>query len=146
MLHVGTRAHGEFGGVRAEAYPAWREEHPTETTKSELENQGYYYAWGGSGRLFADLELPRFAVGVYGRYGKYNSREGLDRAQETITFDVNAIDRALEASAWMRFFSLTQSGFFVEASLTEQRRWSNVGGEHATTRLRRVSLELGFRR
>ncbi|MFW6052024.1 MAG: DUF3943 domain-containing protein [Myxococcota bacterium] len=142
-MRLGARLHGQFGGVYSAAFPAWFADHPDERPKTILEREGYYYGWGGSGRLYGELEVPIGAFGAMARYGMWNSREGLDRSQEELTADVRGRDRALDWEAWLRLRPF-DVGVFLELACMGQSRWSWVEGYRARQRLVTYQASVGW--
>ncbi len=137
-----VRGHVDFAGLHAAAYPRWNAAHPDEIEKTILVKHGYYYGWGASGRVELEVTRPGVSAGAVLQYGRYGSQEGLDRSQETVTFDVEAADRILEAEAWLRLAPRGGRGF-VEARVSHQDRDGAVGELTSSQTLRRYLLEVG---
>lgn len=142
-LRVSARLHGDFAGIHALPYHRWKEANPDVVEKTILRKQGYYYGWGGSGRLAVELNLPRLSLGASLAYGYYASQEGLDRNQEEVTADVEANDAVLDYEAWLRATPFGGGGF-LEMRLSQQSRRAQLGRFDASQDLRRYSLRLGY--
>jgi len=141
-LRISARAHADFAGLEALSYERWREAHPDAVEKTILRKQGYYYGWGVSGRLSAELSLPRVTLGARASYGYYDSKEGLDRNQEEVTADVQASDTVLDYEAWLRASPLGRR-LYLELRLSHQARRAHLGGFDASEDLRRYGLRVG---
>jgi hypothetical protein len=141
FLRVSARAHLDLVGVHAASYPAWEEAHPGAVEKTVLRRHGYYYGWGGSGRLAVELQAPYVGAGGALFYGRYASIEGLDRSQEEVTFDVEASDTVLDYEAWLRVSPWSR--LYLQARLTHQSRDGRVGGVDSERDRRRYLVELG---
>lgn len=144
-VHLGLRMHGEFGGVRSAAFEDWLAANPDERAKTVLTRHSYYFGWGGSGRVNAEVHLPFVQLGAAARLGAWASREGLDRNQEELTADVRGRDRALDWEAWLRVLPF-DFGLFLELTHRARHRWSWLEGFHRTQRLRQTHLSLGLLR
>lgn len=140
-LSLFARINADFAGIDSAAYGAWKAGHPDVQEKSILLKQGYYYAWGASGRLSIEIALPAFSLGGSIWAGRYDSQEGLDRSQHRVTADVDAHDRVLEHDAWLRLTSL--SPVYVEVRTTRQSRESRLGGVHRDRSRDVHTVELG---
>jgi hypothetical protein len=127
-LTLTARAGADFAGVDSAAYAPWKADHPDVREKSILAKQGYYYAWGASGRLSIEFVLPQLALGGSIWAARWNSQEGLDRSQHAVTADVDAHDRATEHEAWLRVTPLPP--VYVELRTTTTERESRLGGVH----------------
>jgi hypothetical protein len=133
----------DYAGIHALALDRWYSENPDEVGKTVLAEQGYYYAWGGSGRVGVELASPSFALGADSLFGLYHSNEGLDRLQEDLTVDQRARDRVMEYRLWMR--AAIRGPVFIEARTSGIRRHERFEDLTATAGLVRHTLELGFR-
>lgn len=142
-LSARARLHAEFAGVYADSFSAWRAAHPDERTKTALENDQYYYAWGLSAGLALRLEHPYFAIEGMVAHARYDSQEGLDRNQEEVTFDVEARDRVLDAEIALRVPIAPPLGFFVELGASRRERSSRVGEIERDRRLDRAYARFG---
>jgi hypothetical protein len=85
-----ARAAYDFVSLSSLATPGWLSEHaaePSFRTKTVLQREGYFFGWGP----YAQLSLkawagPLWLAGSWTK-GRYDSSEGLDRAQESLTDD-----------------------------------------------------------
>lgn len=142
-LFVSARAQLVFGGAYAQAYDAWQGAHPEARAKTVLRKQGYYFGWGA----LTELGL-RFAVGPlelegHAGYVMLDSREGLDRSQEEVDFDIEARDHRLDYEVRLRGL-LGPGGFFVETWAAGHRRVGRVGDERASAHIEHYGLGLGL--
>lgn len=144
VVRARARAHVDFAGLHAGAHPRWEADHPDEVEKTILDRHGYYYAWGASGRVELEARLagPRLDLGGVVQYGRYASQEGLDRNQESLTFDVEAEDTILEWESWLRWRP-TRGPLYVEGRVSHQDRDGSVGDASSSQALRRYVVELG---
>ncbi len=100
-LRLRADAHPEFAAMHALAWPIWREAHPNVHTKSVLVDQEYAYYAGVATSLIATFEWGGFELGGYGRYGFYDSIEGLDREQDLMEVDVQTEEDLIEHHLWV---------------------------------------------
>jgi len=142
-LRLETRLQPAFAGVHSAAWPLWAADRDGETAKSILRKQGYYYAWGFWARLRASIDLPFAELGAELSYSAFDSQKGMDRTQEAVTADVDATDRALEWTAWLRV-SPFAGGPFVEAALGGIDRRGRLEDRSAHTGLDTVTLGAGM--
>lgn len=145
-VRAGARLHADFGSLEALAHQQWKTEHPDEINKTILRKQGYYFGWGGSLRLFAELtsDWPvQVSIGASMLSGIYDSDENLDRNQEGLTADVDIDDRATEIESWLRVRPLGR-GPHLELRLLHQRHATDHDGIEAEQSLTRFAAGLGF--
>lgn len=124
---LGIRATPDFVGVGAFGYEQWQAAHRRERGKHILRNQGYHYAWGGSGVVEAEVTLGPLELDGSLFLGRWRSQEGLNRWQERISLDVAAGTNLV----WYRASARVRPGrlpLTVGANL-ELRRWSTFIGE-----------------
>jgi hypothetical protein len=160
-LSLSARVNGDFAGVNAPSWEAWESANPDSRGKTILIKQGYWYGWGWSTRLEAELALPGVSFGGRFRFGRYASAEGLDRAQESVTDDVPGRERVLDGDAFVRVGPFgpgpddatgARTGIFVELAYEHRERSGQLGSERRGDRaahegaLRRVALRFGVRR
>jgi hypothetical protein len=144
-LSVSARAHPDFAGIGAPAFYDWAAAYPHLKGKHILHRQGYFYGWGGSCDLRADLRLGpvRLAGSVF--HGRYWSQEGLDRHVERIDVDVPATAHVslAKASAGVQPPAWPVA---IRAELGVRRWYSHVAGfERQDTSISRgVSVALQF--
>jgi hypothetical protein len=142
-LRLSARAHVDFAGLSSAAYPAWKLANPDALEKTILRKHGYYYAWGVSGSLRAELTTRWVVLGARLLHGRYDSIEGLDKDQEEIDTDVDATDRVTDADAYLRVVIPYSGNRHLEARYGLQDRVSDLGGIHAEQRLHRYTLSVG---
>lgn len=99
----GGDLHADFAAVRSMAFPGWHRDNGSQGIRSVLYKRGYYYGFGFSTRLRAELAFRGLELGGSLGYGSWRSIEGLDRAQESVTRDVPMSDRQLEYEAWVGY-------------------------------------------
>jgi len=143
-LRLKARAHVDFAGLDAGAYADWKLRHAGDLVveKTILRKHGYYYGWGVSASLAAELDLPRTTLGASIDFAKYDSQEGLDRTQEDVTDDVDCGDRLLRYEAWARVRPLGGRGF-LEARVTGDRDDGHVGEVESSRALTRFTFSVG---
>jgi hypothetical protein len=133
-----ARAHPDFGGIGALAYPDWQAAYPDERPKAILLKQGYYYGFGATGRLRASLGWGPLELQASFEAAYYDSVEGYDRAKELVTVDVEAtdlfrntsFDLVLEPVPWLR----------LSAGVNQREDLSKAEQFRETTKI----LERGF--
>ena len=140
-LHIATRAHLDFAGVHALANSDWERENSDVVAKAIVRREGYYFGWGGSSFVRAELLHPRLRLGVSAFYGRYNSDEGLDRMQEEVEHDVKLRDTVTEYRGWARFEPVR--GPYAEFRFARQRRVSHQGPFRRQQQLQRAQLAVG---
>lgn len=122
------RAALDFGALAAPAYPAWSAAHPDAREKSILRKQQYHYVWGGSTASSMALTVGRLRLSHELFFGSYDSIEGLDRTQDRVTDDVDAVDRRLDHTTQLEILpprSPVAVGGFVTG-----RSWRSRVGDH----------------
>ena len=142
VLRARLRGSGDFAGIYAATYPAWKAANPDAHEKTILRKHGYYYGWGGSVNGQLELELPRVSAGARMTAGAWESDEGLDRSQEDVTDDVGSTNRELSWKAWLRVAPLADS-LYLELRATGARRYSELGGIRETRRWHELGLGVG---
>jgi len=103
---------------------------------------GYYYAWGCTCFLKGNFEWRPFIFTLNLDYQKYRSIDGLDRFQDTLTWDPHLSDsrRYLEAGFYLRILKKFQIGCVYE----QINRWGRIDDFRTTEREKRFSLMLGL--
>ena len=81
--------HVDFGSIYSPAFPEWARIYGNYGVKNVLLAQGYAYGLGYSMRARGAVSLGPLEGRGYVAYGRYESIEGLDRWQETVTRDVH---------------------------------------------------------
>ncbi|MBT8496552.1 MAG: hypothetical protein KJO07_26125, partial [Deltaproteobacteria bacterium] len=140
-LRTVARAHADYAGVHASSYPRWVEGNPMEVGKTVLEREGYYYAWGLSGRFRADLEVSRFGLGTSLFYGQYRSQQNFDRFQSMLTVDQIGRKGFFDYSVWLRAQLYGTS--YLEVRRMGQQRSSTFEDLEASGSQTRHTIELG---
>lgn len=138
-----VRANPDFAGLHPRSYHEWDELHPDLEEKTILSKHGYYYGWGATARLEVDAKLPRVELGGSIAYSKYASIDGIDRAQEDVSFDVEAGDTVLVSEGWLRVMPLG-GRTYVEGRYTREDRDGFVGEIESSRSLTRVAFALGL--
>ncbi len=132
-------------GVNALSSDLWLDTYLDEENgvvgKSILKNSGYYYAWGLSGNLKAELELSRLTVGASLFVGDYYSIEGYDRIRDELAYEVRASNQFLDAEAWLR--ARVYEDYYAEAHFGEYRRDGQLGEFFDSETMQRASLSVG---
>lgn len=145
-VHARARFNGDFAGIHGLPFKRWRDAaDPDLVAKTILRKHGYYYGWGLSTRAHVELIGPRLQLGASLYLGRYVSQEGLDRAQEDITADLEADDRVVELAAWARVKPL-EAGYFLDlrTSFTGRRSELDTFSDDQDLRLHSISLGAEF--
>ena len=119
---MSARASFDYAGVGVlDASEIWDLRYPWERGKSILIHGGYLYAWGGSGRVSARLQVGPLLLRGSLLAGRYRSIEGWDKWPEKITVDAPGGTELLRyrASAGIKPHG---SPITIGVS-TEARRW-----------------------
>lgn len=103
LLRLDATASVDFAGVRSLPYRQWEKLYGAQGTKTVLQKHSYYYAIGTSARAGARLQYGGLELGGRGAVGIYDSIDGADREQQTVTRDVHNRDQMLEAEAWVGY-------------------------------------------
>jgi hypothetical protein len=124
---LSARAHADFAGIGSLAYKRWRVAHPDERKKSILLRHGYYYGWGASARLGAELSAGplRFSGDVM--IGGYDSQEGRDRRQSVVTADIDLTDTLLEYQTSLELDTLLSP--LTVGGVWSRRNWNSRAGD-----------------
>ncbi len=98
-LEADLDANLDFAGMSSPAHPRWAEANPDAVGKTILRRQGYFYGLGPSARarfacIVGDVALRMELDGLSVR-----SLDGLDRTQETLTFDERLAGQTARARA-----------------------------------------------
>jgi hypothetical protein len=144
-LRAGARLHPDFGSLEAIANRQWLAENPDLVDKTILRRQGYYFGWGGSLRLFAELSSDwpvATSIGASLLTGVYDSDEGLDRNQDALTSDVDIDDNIMEIESWLRIRPIDR-GPHLELRVLHQRHATDHDGIEADQSLTRFAAGLG---
>jgi hypothetical protein len=136
-----ARAHFDHAGVHALTYDRWVAANPMERGKSVLIEQGYYYAWGASTRLTAELNASRFTLGAAKFHGRYRSQQGFDRDQDKVTVDQVGTAQFTDLSIWLRGRITDRA--FLEYRHDRHSRSGELEGITGTSSAQRRTIELG---
>ncbi len=131
-VRFGADVYGDFAAVRSLAFADWHRENGAQGIKSVLYKRGYYYGYGYSARLRAELAFRGVEMGGSLRWGAWRSIEGLDREQESVTRDVPMADRQLEYEAWLGY-TLPSTPFHVRLGAAGEERAGDME-EHTESR------------
>jgi len=126
LLQLSFRLAPDFAGVRSLSYDRWQAANPEAIGKTALAKQGYVYSFGVSSLLELSLQLRRVTLGGRTWFGAFNSVEGLDRSQETLTVDPRGVDRVLDWVSYLRVAPLPWPGLALELSLMGRRHVSTL--------------------
>ncbi len=140
-LETTARIHPDYGGVSARSHPMWAAANPGEVGWSSLEEEGYYHAWGVSGRLRAELTIPHLRAGAEVFAGGYRNHRGRDVREEELTIKQRVASQVLDYDLWLSG-TLTET-WFVEARLQTRHRWEEFEDLDARARFLSAGLELG---
>ena len=147
-FRLGFRINADYAGVNSLPFPEWLSRRPAGTeTKQVLETQGYYYTWGWSWRARAELTLPYVSLGGRVEWGRYDSIEGQDRHQETITLDADGRNTVWDYEVWIRVQPFLRLGreLYFEAAARGQRHEAQLDEVRVEARLDRVHAAVGTR-
>ncbi len=141
-LDASARVHADFAGINALSNDDWNSAHPDEHGKAILRKMGYYYGFGGSLTLDAELRYRSLSFGGSLWLGRYQSDEGLDRTQEIVTLDQSSRDDVFDGELHLRLEDLPY-GAYIGARLETRKRDAELEEFVATASLRRLTLQLG---
>ncbi len=145
QLAVQARFNADFAAVHSAAFSRWARDAvgPGDRAKSILRKHNYYYGWGGSARFATELRVGLLDLRGGLVVGVYDSQEGLDRTQDEITLDPDAVDRLLEWEAALGF-TVPATSLRLAAGWRSTRRQSRVEQETVDRTLQTWSASLGF--
>lgn len=89
----------DFAALHSAAYEEYARASGTDGTKSPLVRHGYWHGWGLSAGASAALLLGGTELAVRARYGRYESIEGVDREQDTVTKDLHGSETVIDLGA-----------------------------------------------
>lgn len=141
-LNASARVHADFAGVNALSNDDWNAAHPDEKGKAILRKMGYYYGYGGSVALSAELRYRNVALGGSLWAARYSSDEGLDRTQEVVTLDQKSSDSIFDAEVHVRAEGLPY-GTYVEARVETRKREAELEEFSTSADLQRFNLGVG---
>ena len=142
-LRATADAYLDFAMMNAWAFNAYSRVHPTEGLKTTLTYYGYHYAFGASAT--ARLEFAWRGLELRGLLSAqvWDSVEGLDRFQDDVVNDANAVDtrvRFLFRAAW----KLPSVPLRLFASVEGIHRWGRIADVRASGRETRTYAGLSF--
>ncbi|MCP4449427.1 MAG: DUF3943 domain-containing protein [Myxococcales bacterium] len=142
-LDTSLRLHADFAGVNALSNDDWEAAHPDEHGKAILRKMGYYYGYGGSVALSAELRYRSILFGGSLWAARYRSDEGLDRTQEDVTLDQESGADLVEGEVHLRVEDLPY-GLYWEARLDARERDSYLEEFTSSASLRRLTIGTGI--
>tara|TARA_R110002096_G_scaffold16898_15_gene58250 strand:+ start:29567 stop:31012 length:1446 start_codon:yes stop_codon:yes gene_type:complete len=143
-LDASARVHADFAGVNALSNDEWNAAYPNEVGKTVLRKMGYYYGYGGSVALAAELRYRSVFLGGSLWAARYSSDEGLDRTQEDLTVDQESSDQILDVEAHLRIEDLPHD-LYVETRFESRQRDAKLEEFETSATLRRYTLGVGVR-
>ncbi len=144
-VDVGADLFVDFAMVKAQAYDAWRVDHPTAIVRNVMQDKvrPYYYAMGASLDPRINLSYRRLSLGgaVTGRV--LGSIDGVDRDQEMLTSDAHISDRDTRAEASLGY-RLDRMSLVLDGAVS--RRSGSMGDAHGASTGRTAMVTFGYRR
>jgi hypothetical protein len=129
-VRVVADAYLDFALMNSFAFNAYSAVHPIEGMKTTMSYFGYHYALGASASARVDLDWGALGLRGLVSAGAWDSWEGLDRFEDELTNDVNAVDtrvRCLIRAGWM----LPSMPVRASIGLEGIRRWGKLGDVRA---------------
>ena len=149
-LEIRGRVNGDFTGIHSGPWATWSAENLGARAKTILMREGYWYGWGASFRLDAELTSPHTALGGRILHGRYRSQEGLDRSQERVEIDVVGTEMVLDTDVYFRAGPFGPgpegTGLYAELAFERRGRGGRIEGVRETRSMSRGVLRLGLRR
>lgn len=145
-LRMTMALYGDFAAIRAFAVDAFKQVGSLEGAKSVLRNRDYYFGLGLTARVQGTLQYDRLEVGMHGRYSYYDSIEGLDIDEETVTNDVETTDTIASVGTWITYEVMRA---IIHVGFSYERRWRSGTAADGSVRARESETEdrfLGFLR
>jgi hypothetical protein len=140
---LSLRLYPVFGGASSPAFQRYRNTLGNRSSKTILENEGYFYGWGLVGQLQARQNFGGFHSEVSFLAELLASEEGLDRDQQNVEDDTKASD--ISASMALRnWFDLPHS-FVAGIEMSARVRESRAGDIRQRLSRRNLGLWLGTR-
>ena len=136
-------AYVDFAMMAACAFNAWSAVRPIDGMKTTMSYFGYYYAYGASASVRADLERGPFWLRGLVSAHLWDSWDGRDRFEDELAADVDSRDtrtRFLLKGGW-RIPGLAARLF---AAVDGVRRWGRIGEITAATRETRVYAGMSY--
>jgi len=142
-VRLGADLHADFAAVDSTAYEDWQQGEDTKGLRSVLTKQGYYYGYGFSTQLRAEVAFEGLEVGGRVGYGTWRSIEGLDREQQPVTRDLRMADQALEYEAWVGF-TVPSTPINLRLTTSGETRTGSMGEVTGRQHLRRYGAVAGL--
>ena len=134
--------HADLAGIRPAALEAWQARYSATEAKTVLERHGYVYSWGFSARARARLDFELVELSSFVGYGAYDSVQGMDRQQYTVTRDGPIRETLLEYG--MAFgLKPPKTPLFLRAGVDNLRRSGVMGGFAAAWQEHRFTATAG---
>lgn len=136
LLSFGLDAAADFASVHSIAYETYAARYGELGTKSSLIRHGYAHGLGLSTGVAAALEVTPFELGARGQYAHYESLDGAERYQETVTQQPHGSETVTRFAAYLRA-EPAGSTFSGKLELLRNARRSALGRiveERSTTR------------
>jgi hypothetical protein len=149
-LEVRGRVNGDFTGIHAGPWESWNAQNPGARAKTILMREGYWYGWGGSFRLEAELSSPHTALGTRILHGRYRSQQGLDRSQHQVEIDVVGSEAVLDTDVYFRAGPFGPgpdgTGGYAELAFERRGRAGRIEDVREVRGMSRAVVRLGLRR
>lgn len=143
------RGNYDFVGVNALSWQQYQEQRPGDIGKFILSNSGYYYGFGRSLRVDAELQVSRFELGGKLYWAKYDSIEGFERELDPdhplgVPDDEQAHgrDTFFDAEAWLR--ARVYEDAYAQLRLGRYYRKGTLEEFRAEEDMTRINLEVGI--
>jgi hypothetical protein len=133
-----------MSGIHSFRFQDWAAAHPDDVGKSILQKQGYSYGLGGWGQFAVGIESEFVRLTTRLHAGHYDSKQGLDRSQETVTNDAPTRERLLDMEGILELLPFRDQGFTMALSLLSQWRTSEIDGLEGRARLTRAFMLSGW--
>lgn len=100
-LRLTLDAYADLAAMHAFAGRAYRQVGSLNFAKSVLRARGYVHYLGLTTRARATLSYKQLELGASARYSYYDSIEGLDRWQDSVTEEVTTVDQLATLRTWL---------------------------------------------
>ncbi len=141
---IEAAASGDAAAIRSLPYDDWRTSFGEQGTKTTLQRHNYYLGLGTSARFRARVQRGGAELGASLGVGVYDSVDGLDREQVTVTRDVHNLDQIMELGAWLAL-SPPRSRVRLGVSGEQTFRRSQMAPLVSEQWDRRIQARAGFR-
>lgn len=132
----------DFAPMYSLAFQEWKAQFGEEGAKSALRQQGFYYAYGWSGRLRGLITWRSLELGTRAFLGYYGSIQGADRFPDKVTRDERQTDLVGELESWIGV-TAPKVPFHVRAYVEHFGRRSTMSPVTVTRWDRRYGLLFG---